>query len=228
MAEKTNAQLKKELEELEKELQQARDEADHYKPFRSAEDRIFGGVDDVKARFSKQQLKDIAGAELASINSERLRRGFLPVDWSDEQWEDEVNRAALELIGDRTRHQVMEGPLARTLKMIAPCKDRCDKQPCYDHGHLLQIRVEDQINNQAGSLGDGITRYRDRGYKLAVNDDGAMMCAAQECYAWAAMENGKYTQRGYCSEEHRKRTEGSQGSAVTNTITQQALAGRMG
>ena len=83
--------------------------------------------------------------------------------------------------------------MARTLKMVAPTKDRCKVQPCYEHGHLVQVRVEAQINNQAGSLGDGITRYKDKGYKLAVNDEGAMICAAQECNEWAEMENGKYT-----------------------------------
>lgn len=224
----TAAELEARNKELEAELEKAKIEAEQYKPFRSVEDRMFKGVGDVKRRFSKQQLKDIAGAELASMNSERLRRGFLPIDWSDEEWEAETTRAAEELVGDRRRHIPTEGPLARTLKMVAPTKDRCKVQPCYEHGHLVQVRVEAQINNQAGSLGDGITRYKDKGYKLAVNDEGAMICAAQECNEWAAMENGKYTHRGYCTETHMKRVEGNQGEALTNAITRDTLGGRFG
>ena len=210
------ARLDAENARLKAELAEAKADAEQWKPTVDIEDWLFDTPDDVNARFDSAALKDIAGAELAQINKERLKRGFLPVDYDEDEWDAEIERAKIDLVADRTRWVPDKGPLQRVLKMVFPTKDTCVKQPCYKHGSLRQIPVEDQINNQAGSLSDGTQRYKDKGGKLCK----PFPCSAKECWALAAVSGGKFVHAGYCSEDHRARTEGNQGSAiVTNAIT---------
>lgn len=203
-----------EVAALRAELAEAKADAERWKPTVDITDRLFETTDDVAERFNYQDLKDIAGAEIAQINLERLKRGHLPIDYDEAEWETEIDRVKLDLIADRTRWVAEQGAAARVLKMVKPVKDRCDHQPCYKHGSLVQIPVENQINNQAGSLSDGTQRYKDKGYKLCR----PFLCAMVECWEPAKISDGKFLYAGYCTEAHRARVEGNQGAAVVSNV----------
>lgn len=199
-------------EELDKLRAEAAD-AERFRPFQDVSDLMFDGPQAVINHFGPKYMRDLAASELADINKVRLRQGFDRVTYTDEEWETAIQEKAAEMAQDRFKYVPTEGGARRTLKMVKP------------DGTLVQIPVEDQINNQAGSLSDGINRYKDKGFKLAVDEDRRILCPMENCYGSAHGSAGQYTYAGYCSEAHRLMVEPRKVGAVDNVITAGALRG---
>lgn len=193
-------------DELE-ELRRAAADAETYRPFKSVSNLMFDGPQAVIDHFGPKYMRDLAASELANINKVRLRQGFDRVTYTDEEWETAIQEKAVEMANDRFKYVPTDGGARRTLKMVKP------------GGTVVQIPVEDQINNQAGSLGDGVNRYKDKGFKLAVDDEGRILCPMENCWAPAHGAAGQYTYGGYCSEAHRLMVEPRKVGSVDNVIT---------
>ena len=74
---------------------------------------------------------------------------------------------------------------------------------------IEQIPMENQINNMAGSLADGIVRYTRKGFKLT----DPFLCPRAGCFKPAASDEMKRWQYdGYCTDKHRTEVEGEQQS----------------
>lgn len=150
--------------------------------------------DDVRARFSDQQLKDLANEERIRENRERNARGDFPLPALEgAELEASIDRAIGLLLADReAARPPLVGPLDRVLKMV-------DRQ-----GQLRQIPYEPQVNNMAGSLADGYERYRQKGFKMTK----PTLCPTKDCYNAAAIAaDGEYAYGAYCSTDHQARTE---------------------
>lgn len=200
-------ELKAQLREALNRAEKAEEERDEFKPTRSIEDFILRNKDDVVARFGKQKLEDLARKELAVVNRRRAAQNLPPIDFGPEEMEARLEEVMEELLNDRILNGAnSEGPLPKTLKMLTP------------NGSLVQIPYEAQINNLAGSMEDAIARYRNKGYKLAVDDEGRMLCPAQNCWNSAATQDGKNVFGGYCTADHQSRTEANKGQPIDPNI----------
>jgi hypothetical protein len=71
------------------------------------------------------------------------------------------------------------------------------------------IPMENQINNMAGSLADGIVRYTRKGFKLT----DPFLCPRAGCYKPAGIDEAKrWLYDGYCTDKHRVEVEGDKQS----------------
>ncbi|HEX7098950.1 MAG TPA: hypothetical protein VF377_06890 [Acidimicrobiia bacterium] len=153
--------------------------------------------DDVVAFYGMDKLREIVEGRIATENKRRTKDGYDRLQYTREEKEAMVDEVIDELLEDRQRTAPPEeGPLARTLKMVA-------FDPQTNEPRLVQIPYEEQVNNIAGSLADGIVRYTNKGYKRT----NPPLCPAQDCFRPSAMEGGQFLHYGYCSEDHRARTE---------------------
>jgi hypothetical protein len=87
---------------------------------------------------------------------------------------------------------------------------------------IEQIPFENQINNTAGSLADGLIRYTQKGFKLT----DPFLCPRAGCFKPAAsdeMKRWKYD--GYCTEIHRAEVEGKEKSPTAGLQTRDVLSG---
>ena len=74
---------------------------------------------------------------------------------------------------------------------------------------IEQIPMENQINNMAGSLADGIVRYTRKGFKLTT----PFLCPRAGCFKAAGSdEMARWLYDGYCTDKHRTEVEGDQSS----------------
>ena len=72
---------------------------------------------------------------------------------------------------------------------------------------IEQLPMENQVNNMAGSLADGIIRYTRKGFKLTK----PFLCPRAGCYAPAAVDEfQRWRWDGYCTEKHRIEVEGKE------------------
>ena len=183
---------------------------EEYKPTVDVSGFLMETVDDVKARFSESQIRDLAEREFAEVNRTRLKAGYSQIEFDEEAWEQAIDETIDDLLADRRRDGANPtGPLMRVMKMMKP------------DGILVQIPYENQINNLAGSIADAIQRYKDKGFKLVTPD----LCPSQNCWELAAIENGLFIYGRYCSQDHQKRTEGTQNEGVEGAITRAMMAG---
>ena len=87
---------------------------------------------------------------------------------------------------------------------------------------IEQIPFENQINNTAGSLADGIIRYTQKGFKLT----NPFLCPRAGCFKPAANnEFEKWMYEGYCTEVHRAEVEGEQKSPTAGLQTRDVMSG---
>lgn len=192
--EKENEELSRRLADAMAHVEVQEAKIEELKPTRPVVKFLMNTPDDVRARFTPQQLKDLANSERIKENRERNARGDFPLPQLEgKELEDAIDRAIDMLLADREMAQPpLEGPLDRVLKMMDP------------DGNLRQIPYEPQINNMAGSLADGYERYRQKNFKMT----DPLLCATKDCYREAAVaENGEYLFRAYCSQDHENRTE---------------------
>lgn len=174
---------------------------------------LFESIDDVAGAFTDEQIREIAAQELAELNRGRLLRGFQPIEWGPEQWQEATDKVRADLVADRGGHVPGQGPLTRVIKLVNP-----------NTRGLVQTVMEDQVNNFKGSLADPIERYRRKGFKVAmvrvsfasdgrmvVDPDGTLkttLCPSKDCWDPALIDRGgNYVHGGYCAESHRRRTE---------------------
>lgn len=198
-------QLKEALSRAEK----AEAEAEEFKPTRDVSSYFMETEKDVVGRFGWQKLQDLALNELATVNRRRAQENLPPIQHtSEEEKEKAIQRIITDLLADRNAEgPPSDGPIPKTLKMVKP------------DGMLVQLPYEAQINNLAGSLEDAIARYRNKGYKLAVDGDGRTLCPSQNCYNPAVVDGGRNTFGGYCSADHQQRTEGNSRPIDRNVYT---------
>jgi hypothetical protein len=80
--------------------------------------------------------------------------------------------------------------------------------------------MENQINNMAGSLADGIIRYTRKGFKLT----DPFLCPRAGCYRPAASDEfNRWRYDGYCSETHRAQVEGGEASPTAGLNTKDSI-----
>lgn len=193
-------ELEAELKEAVERAEKAEAEAEQYRPTADVSGFFMEDAEDVRARFGKQKLEDIAHMELAQINRHRAKQNLPMVKLTGNEKKQAVEKVVQELLEDRKKEGPKQnGPIPKTLKMVKP------------DGTLVQLPYEAQINNLAGSLEDAVARYRNKGYKLT----DPTLCPAQNCYEEAAMDNGKFAYGAYCSQDHQRRTEQMQGTPVS-------------
>jgi len=191
------------VNEKDEALQRAEALVVEYKPTTDVGSFLMETADDVRARFSEQTILDLAEGELAEINRVRLKAGHTQIKYDDDEWEKAIDATIADLLADRqTNGPPVVGPLMRTLKMVKP------------DGVLVQIPYEKQINNLAGSIADAVARYVDKGFKKTDPD----LCPSQNCYEPSILKGGNFVFKGYCSNDHLARTEGTQ-AAETDIIT---------
>ena len=82
---------------------------------------------------------------------------------------------------------------------------------------IEQLPMENQVNNMAGSLADGIIRYTRKGFKLTK----PFLCPRAGCYAPAAVDEfQRWRWDGYCTEKHRIEVEGKEEAPTTGIQVQ--------
>lgn len=204
------------LESQKEEIAQLTREVNATKATHDVSGWLFETVDDVKAFYPMAHLRDLAQAEIASINRVRMKEGYDRVQFTDEDFEAAIDEIVVGLLADRKAGAREEGPLMRTLKMV-----KLD-----DNGNverLVQIPYEGQINNIAGSLEDGYRKYTKKNFKRT----DPMLCPSQDCWEVSAEEDGKMLFTGYCSQDHYNRTEAGAGAPeVPGVTTTGAISGR--
>jgi len=212
------AELEAQLDEAEARAvraeQRARDNAS------TAEWHFYDSEEDILADLGADFLNDIAENNLATENKKRQRQGKPPL-YSDlaAGYERAVKNQVDGAVKKLARRQILPDALdpeqhlrMRGAKMVKPGQD-ADGNPSFrrqDGAILWQLPLEEQINNGAGSLNDPVTRYTNKGSKLAVDAaSGLPMCALWDCYGPAAYTTaGAPTHGGYCSAAHRMFVEG--------------------
>lgn len=196
--------------------------AEKFDPTRDVTDRIFGDTGDVSNYFSPEHIREVAEAELADLNRNRMRRGYSPVDWDEATWAKKIEETKQAMVAERHGLVPTAGPLTRVMKLYNP-----------KGNSLVQIPMEDQVNNHRGSLADSVERYRAKGFKLArvrcriergelvPERDGpivTLFCGAINCWEPAAAEaGGKFLNAGYCGPDHQRRTEAGKEKADGST-----------
>ena len=213
-----NADLERRLAQALRDNERLAAKVDDLKPTVDVSVYLMETADDVRKRFTPQQLKDLANAERIKENRERNARGDFPLPpLEGEELEAAIDGAIEMLLADREMTQPpVEGPLDRTLKMVAPV------QKGQQRGHLVQIPYEPQVNNQAGSLADGYERYRQKGFKMT----DPTLCPTKDCYRKAAMNDGDFVFGAYCTADHQNRTErDTTQTAVPGVTTRNVLRG---
>lgn len=192
--------LRAQLHEALQRAEAAEAEAAEYKPTRDVSSFFMDSEKDVVARYGNQKLEDIALGKLGVINRQRAKENLPPIQFATEaERQREIDNVVTQLLADRRAEgpPPPPSPIPKSLKMLKP------------DGSLVQLPYESQINNLAGSLEDAVARYRNKGYKLAVDSEGRTLCPAQNCWEVAVVEGGKNTFGGYCSADHQARTEGN-------------------
>jgi hypothetical protein len=166
---------------------------------------MFETADDVRAFYGEERLVNKVKERVATQNRVLMRQGYERLASDDETIAAMVEELVEELVTDRHAEGSRpsdEGWLDRTIKMLKPPHPKTGERA------LIQIAYEGQINNVAGSLADGIVRYERKGYKRTE----PMLCPSKDCWDPAATidrgaQKGKWAFDGYCSEDHRNRTE---------------------
>lgn len=215
-------------------IEELSDENDKLRPEVDVTRRLFTTAEDVSAVFTDDALREIAAEKLASLNRGRLQRGHHPVTWEPAEWDAEIAQVREELAHDRDGLVPDGVPLTRVLKLVNAKKPGAP-------GAMVQVPMEDQVNNHKGSLADSIEVYRRKGFKVAqvrvsFTDSGEMrvdpngtvkttICASIDCWSPAPVDRGgKYVEGGYCSSDHRRRTEPANGTdGVTDGVTDRRL-----
>jgi hypothetical protein len=192
-----------EIERLKAEAAEAQAKAEALDPTKDVSGQLFNNTADVRRFFPESHLVDIALDEWAAENKDLTRRGRNPLpEPKGQDLEKRVERAAAELLADRTAHVQQRGFLLRVVKMVKP------------NGSLIEVPLEGQINSfRIGGAERAFAPYRAKGYKVA----DPYLCQSQGCWLEAVIGNdGQFAFDGYCGVDHRSRTELSDPSSDRN------------
>jgi hypothetical protein len=176
---------------------------------------IFNTAKDVIDYFGPAGMRTLAAAALARDNRRATRQGNPPLFSTMESaaYEALIADKISELAEKRVRMRTRWVPddsnnrvKMRTVKLVKP-KKKDDGTLSYElreGAELVQLPLEGQVNNGAGSIADPVLRYTNRGAKLPRPP----FCHLYDCYEPAAVMNGRPVFQGYCSEDHRQTIEG--------------------
>ena len=90
---------------------------------------------------------------------------------------------------------------------------------------IEQIPMENQVNNMAGSLADGIIRYTRKGFKLT----DPFLCPRAGCFRPAENDElGRWLYDGYCTDKHRTEVEGKEQSPTVGLQTRDTILSGIG
>ena len=156
---------------------------------------------------------DRAEAEYKKVNIERALQGLPGFDVKDhpEILDDHINR--LKTTEAMLHATEPDEPASRKVKLFI----MRNGMPT-----LEQIPMENQINNMAGSLADGIVRYTQKGFKLT----DPFLCPRAGCWKDAGVDAAKrWSFDGYCTDKHREQVEGSQKSPTVGLQTRDVMVG---
>lgn len=193
------AEARARIAALEEENEKIREEAARYRPF--VDMPVFTDVAQVIEAVGRERLEELAQSKLAKENKRRQKEGLPPL-WADNKrdYQNRVEELIREEADDIVKSQskwIDTDPSklkrSRSLKMVKP------------DGTMVQIPVEPQVNNGAGSLADPIEKYKRKGYKMT----SPPRCPLYDCWRPSAVEHGHFTYGGYCSQVHHQVMEGT-------------------
>ena len=150
---------------------------------------VYDNVHEVEDFFGPEKIKDMIETELGATNVIRARRGLTPYDLQNldpKMWEETKARILQDYLDRRTKWVDWSEAKLRVVKMWNPV------------GFMAQIPVEDHFNNEKGVRGNALMHYKNKGFKLLQ----PYFCQMNNCWAYAAQENGNLTLHGYCTPEH--------------------------
>lgn len=189
-----------EVGKLRRELDEAQARAEANDPTRNISNMLFEDTADVRRFFSHEHLVDVALDKWASENKDLVGRGRAPQpEPTGAELERRIDRTVTELLADRTATVKQRGWMLRVVKMVK------------SSGQLIEVPLEGQINSfRVGGADRAFAPYKAKGYKVA----SPYLCQAQSCWSEAVIgSDAQFTYGGYCSPDHRDRTEpGDSGS----------------
>lgn len=189
--------MRAELDRLRAEVEKLRSENKDLTPFYTWP--VFKTPEDVREFLGPEKLRESAESMIVAQDRDRGKRG-LPPQWSTDRASYEVR---IEKLIDEICKEAVDDASKWTRNLSKSIRMRTIKMVKTD-GTMIQVPVEPQINNGAGSIADPIERYKRKGYKMA----SPVRCALRDCFAEAANSGGRMTLGGYCSPEHLRHVEG--------------------
>lgn len=212
------ARLRAELAAKDEEVRKLQEEAVRNAPYVDVSRQFLQTVEDLDEFYPEKFWTEQIARKLAATNRKNRLEGYPILDANDpgvrQVFIDEVKQ---EFFARRLGTQ-RPGPWVRKIKLVKP--DDCDD---YGWWNVYGQMVEPQINNTAGSIGDGIVRYTNKGYKITK----PFLCAAGPCFNAAAVDSaGHLVYRGYCSQEHHDVIERGIDPDNNRVIREQSLIGQ--
>lgn len=200
----TNEQvlLAQRVAQLEAELAEAKEQVEQYRP--TADVTMYTTPEEVEQVFGKAKLDDLAAMAVKDINVERIRQGLRPFDA-------ESDPALIKPYRDRLIKEFLD----RRTKWISPRARQRVVKMVHPNGHVVQIPVEQQLENEAGQAGTSLWKKRDKGFKLA----SPYICQLRDCWVVAKQEGGKFIHNGYCSPDHAQLDPYLSGTPIDNVTT---------
>ena len=157
--------------------------------------------------------KNRAEDEYASDNVERYKSGKPQLNINENP---DLLARKIQEIKDKVVSQRELEPTdapSRTIKLVI---DR------NGYTTIEQLPYEAQINNVGGSLGDGLIKYTEKGFKIP----DPFLCPRKGCYREAAKDGGgHWLYASYCSEKHRFEVEGDARSPLELAATPVVFSG---
>ncbi len=211
----SEAELRERIATLEAHNKQLEEENYELKPTHDLEGMFTDRVEwlEENSPQGKNYWVALAEAEYKKVNKERALEGLPGFDIK--QHPEILDDLIIELKTKESTHidnSAVE-PAARKIKLAFKRNDAW---------MIEQIPFENQINNTAGSLADGIIRYTQKGFKLT----NPFLCPRAGCFYPAAVDEMKRWQHdGYCTEVHRAEVEGKEKSPTAGLQTMDVLSG---
>ena len=208
------AELEADLEAANEEVQARSGQADW---------PLFHKAEEVIAYYGRDALREKVVSNKARESKQAMQRGLPPqyAIGSEGYWAD-VEAGIEELAKKMVRYRTQwvsddwnKRVKMRMVKMVKPVKvwdEDTGERWSYelrDGAQLAQLPIEAQINNAAGSIADGILKYRNKGFRVAA----PFFCLLFDCWNPVPFDEGGNPVHGmlYCSQDHQSYVEGLKG-----------------
>lgn len=198
------------------EAARARAEAERHSPYTPAP--VFDKPEDVIEFYGAEVMRAKAEAQMAAENKRRQKQGLPPLYSMasadlDRLIEKTIMDIATKIVRSRDRwvpDAWQDRVKMRMLKVIFPVRREDNpREWTWDMAQgasMRQLPLEAQINNAAGSIADGVLKYRNKGAKIV----SPFLCLLFDCYRPAALDEAGNPVHGlYCSQDHHQFVEGS-------------------
>lgn len=211
------ADLREELERERAERIRLQAVVDAELPYVDISDWLWTSTDDVIAFYGHERMVEMIERNMRQVNKRRVEEGLARIDIeTDAQRDYYIQELADEML--KRRANSYTGGVTRTIKLFNPKGNN-------GQGSVIQVPVEDQVNNHAGSRGDAVFTYTSKGFKFLKPS----LCNAIDCFEISAhTPSGEYAYQGYCSEPHMVACEANKGSGMERNPLLQANLNNVG